>query len=361
MAGSTAIYFTSLTGCATLPDETREDVANIQWDCNPILQIPPKGAYTGTNGQGSLPFSSQRKTRKDGTSYYVSKRASEKRNVNQVISNFIKYYGIKPTFHAGGHGVYSAHNAYFPLETCKAAIEWGVLPVIRYVLLPHEGYKPVAKGVSDDNIKRFAHKAAEFGEPVVLLPWQCVNEPYWDGQVWKWSRGDSGEYKEAWVRMHDIFEKEGANKYIVWSTKMIAGGFGPQNPALDWAAYTPPKEYVDIIGWNCNSNIGRFGRQFDASVTFYRQFHRDDVEAVERYPTKPQMFWELIAYRSPGQASWINKALTMIQETYFWVKAVMFDVRYSPAGGYDPTHTIETQEVIRKHFTSGYFIGSAFS
>ncbi len=46
----------SLVGCAslsgiTLPDATREEVAKIKWDCNPILPIPENGCYTGTNDQ----------------------------------------------------------------------------------------------------------------------------------------------------------------------------------------------------------------------------------------------------------------------------------------------------------------------
>jgi hypothetical protein len=161
--------------------------------------------------------------------------------------------------------------------------------------------------------------------------------------------------------MHDLFEKEGANKNVVWSTKMIAGGFGPQKQALDWTAYTPPKEYIDIIGWNCNAYIGHSGDLYDPAVSFDNQFHRVYSEAAGKYPTKPQMFWELGAARTPGQAYWIDKALTMIQEKYFRVKGVMFDVRYRAVIGHDPRHTLETKEVIRKHFSRGYFIGSALS
>jgi hypothetical protein len=335
LAGSTLLYFKSLMGCATLSKETREDVANIQWECNPILPIPDIGAYTGTNWQLGPAW------------------------VAETCKN---QYSLPIAFNAFGRGTWATSNEWFRPRDCQTLIKHKVVPVIRYIITgPNDSFRAVIQGKNDSKIQKFAEKAATFGHPIVLVPWQCVNEPDWEGQVWWWSRGDSGEYKDAWVRMHEIFEKEGANKNVVWSTKMIAGEFGPQNQALDWAAYTPPKEYIDIIGWNCNSNIGHYGNQYDAAVSFDNQFHRDYIEAVEKYPTKPQMFWELGAARTPRQADWMDKALTLIQEKYYRVKGVMFDVRYSAVRRYDPRHTLKTKEVIRKHFSSGYFIGSALS
>jgi len=40
---------TLLSGCAPALKETRQDVEQIDWDCNPILPIPDEGCYTGTN------------------------------------------------------------------------------------------------------------------------------------------------------------------------------------------------------------------------------------------------------------------------------------------------------------------------
>jgi hypothetical protein len=69
------------------------------------------------------------------------------------------------------------------------------------------------------------------------------------------------------------------------------------------------------------------------------------------------MFWEIGAGNCGWQAAWFDKALTAIRENYPRVKAIMFDAH--PSHGYNPTHTPETEQVIRKHFASGYFIGSA--
>ena len=108
-AGSAALSLESLIGCAPTLKETREDVVKINWDCNPILPIPAKGCYTGTNYQA---------------------------HPGHVARFFQRYYGILPTFHAIGHGRFGAANHRFPEDDCKAAIEKGVIPVIRYVVVP---------------------------------------------------------------------------------------------------------------------------------------------------------------------------------------------------------------------------------
>ena len=335
LAGSAAIYFKSLTGYAALSKETRDSVASIKWDCNPILPIPNIGAYTGTNWQLGPDW------------------------VAETCKN---QYRMPIAFNSFGRGTWATSNEWFRPRDCQTLIRHRVVPVIRYIITgPDDSFRAVIQGKNDSHIQKFAQKAAAFGHPIVLVPWQCMNEPFWGGQVWWWSRGDASEYKEAWVRMHDIFEKEGANRNVVWSSKMIAGEFSPQNQALNWAAYTPPKEYLDIIGWNCSSSIGQYGDAYHAAVSFKNQFNRVYLEAAKKYPTKPQMLWELGAARTPGQAAWMDEALTMIRETYYRVKGVMFDVRYNAIRRYDPRHTLETKKVIRKHFSSGYFIGSALS
>jgi hypothetical protein len=347
---ATTLSLGSLTGCATLPNEAKQDISQTTWECNPILPIPSVSCYTGTNFQGKQIGFTMQKT-ESGTFLVTPKRASGDVDPKEAINIFIMNYGIKPTFHAGGHGVYSDANEHFPLQRCRGAISRGVIPVLRYVLLPHEGFRHAAKGRFDDKIKKFAHAAAEFGEPVVLLPWQCVNEPRWPGQVWKWSRGNPDDYKHAWVRMHNIFKEEGA-KNVIWSTKMIAGGFGNYYPAIDWAKYTPPTDYVDIIGWNVNeANTGR---------SFNQQYGSSYKRAANMYPAKPQMLWELGASRYASQAHWMDDALKKIAGPYQRVKSIMFDVMISP-GNYDPTHTPKTVEIIKKHFSNGYFLGSALS
>lgn len=325
--GTANLGLKSLIGCTLALKETRQDVAQINWDCNPILPIPKEGCYTGTNMQ----------------------------SVHAATTNFQEEYGIMPTFNAWGLGTWATFNEYFVQHTCQELIDRGTIPVTRYITYPHTGYKPIIQGKFDDKFKKFANQAAEFGHPIVLLPWQGTNEP--SGRIWHWSGPPAGQYVEAWIRMHNIFQREGANKNVVWSTKLINGGF-PGWPILDPLPYIPPKEYVDIIGWNCGANLEVVQRyRIQADLSFEAQFRSDYNRAASRYPTKPQMFWEFGASTGPDQARWLDDALGKIRTKYPRVKGVMFDVMAPP--DYDPRHTPETVKVIRKHFAGGYFVGSA--
>ena len=324
-------------GCATvLPilNETKQDVANIQWDCNPILSIPKEGCYTGTNCQGSQ------------IGYNRLRTPSEQ--ANECIEGFLARYGIIPTFHAFGHGHYATSNDNFPSEACAADINRGVIPVIRYVTRPFDSYKQVTLGKFDDAFKKFAGQSAEFGKPVIILPWQCVNAP--NTEIWEWAGASASQYQEAWVRMHEVFLREGANRNTVWSTKLINGKW-----ARDPVPFIPPQEYVDIIGWNNGAWLSR-NILGTANLSFGNQFHYDYIRTAKKYPAKLHMFWEIGACGS-GQTEWIDDALKSIQNDYPRVKGVMFDVM--PDEEYDPRHTEQTVEIIKKHFSGHYYIGSA--
>ena len=203
-------------------------IEDIVYECNPILPIPKRGCYTGTNEQSGV-------------------------NMKSVASLGLRFkdtYGLPPALNAPGVGTWGCANDDFPKE-CEAFLSAGIIPMLRYVVSPYNfirgGFKEIANGASDEYFKRFAAKAAEFGKAIVLVPWQCVNEPYWERQVWRWSRADPSEYKAAWVRMHDIFEQEGANKNVVWSTKLVAWGFDQSTPARDPFDYIPDKEHVAFL------------------------------------------------------------------------------------------------------------------
>jgi hypothetical protein len=347
-----------LSSCAPSLRETRQDVINQKGDCNPILPIPAEGCYTGTNYQPAPYVSSYSRT-PDGRMLLTAHPPGE-REEERVIDGFINRYGMVPTFHAIGSGRHGASNDHFPENICRAAVQRGVIPVIRYVVIPFDDcYRQILKGKFDDKFKKFAADTARFEHPVVLGPFQLANDP--DNRCFRWAGYPSGQYKDAWVRMHGIFQKEGANKNTIWSSKMKMGmwkGFSYPDPF----SYLPDSPYIDIIGWACNNHskphIGLYSMSFD---DFFEYYYR---RASKLFPKKPQMFWELSTPYGPEQASWLDKALGTIPVRYRKVKGVMLDEQYDPGvgdsyGSYNPTPTAETIEVIKKHFSSGYFIGSA--
>lgn len=347
----------SILGCATTQKETKKDIVEIKLECNPILQIPEEGCYTGSNLQPSPVVSEYYRTA-DGRMQLTSRPPGAKEE-ERVIDGFFNRYGILPTFHAMGVGRHGASNDHFPENICRAAVQKGVIPVIRYVVIPFDDpYREILKGKFDDKFRKFAADTVKFEEPVVLVPFQLPNEP--DNRWFRWAGYSSGQYKDAWVRMHGIFQKEGANKNTIWSTKMKIGmwkDFSYPDPF----SYIPDSQYVDIIGWACNNHtkphLGLYSMSLDE---FFAHYYR---QAQKRFPSKPQMFWELSSPFGPEQASWVDNALRSIQVRYPRVKGVMLDENYDPGvgdsfGHYNGTPTTETIEVIKKHFASGYYIGS---
>jgi hypothetical protein len=248
-----------LQSCGPSLTEVNKDADQVNLECNPILPLPKRGCYTGTNKQ-----------------WFTA-----------ATEDFPKKYGIPAAFNAAGSGIFWVSNGDFPREGCEWLIDKGIVPVIRYVTVP-QGYHLIIEGKFDEAFKKWANAAAEFAKPIVLLPWQCVNEPRQNFKIWWWSQADPKEYIAAWVRMHDIFSQEGANHNVIWSTKLINWGFTPQLRALDPFAYLPEKDYVDLLGWNCNSNL-----VYNGGLSFESMFRSDYIEACRRYPTKPQVLWEL--------------------------------------------------------------------
>jgi hypothetical protein len=311
-------------GCGPSLKEVNKGVENIEFECSAILPIPKSGCYTGTNKQWNT----------------------------AATEDFPEKYGIPAAFNAPGGGTFWVANDNFPTEECAWLFENNIIPLIRYVVFPHQGYRPIIQGKSDDDFKAFANKAAAYGKPVVLAPWQAVNEPRRHFKIWAWSQADPSEYKSAWVRMYEIFKKEGANANVLWTTKLINWGWTNQLLSSDSFQYIPPREYIDIVGWLCCSNI-----YYNGGRTFEGMINSDYKEACLRYPSKPQFLWELGADNRGYQSGWMDTALFQIKTEYPQIKGIMFDEHTSH--DFQPDHTDLTIKVIRKHFTSNYFLGSA--
>jgi hypothetical protein len=320
-----------LTGCSPTLKETRKDVESIKWDCNPILPIPAEGCYAATNEE----------------IYWLGE---EKR----IVTNFRESYGIPPAFN-NARGKYAVFNYAFPAGHCKEIIEHGVIPVMVYSIKPFSGFKPIIKGKFDDHIKEFANKVAKFEHPIVLLPFVQPTEPY--RSYTPWAGYPPNQYKDAWVRIHDLFSKEGANRNTIWSSKLQVGSW-PSFTYPDPFAYIPPEQYIDIIGWQCNNisqpQIGLPSMRLREQFSYY--YNR----ASRKYPKKPQAFWELSSPWDPKQHVWWDNALDNIKNKYFRVKIVAMDViSWFGHFYFDARQTPETIQKIRQHFADPYFIGSA--
>ena len=322
-----------LGGCAILPKDSREDVANIEWDCNPILPIPKNGCYIGTNIQ---------------VKGIVTNAAA-------AIGYFKIRYGVYPTFVAPGQGRLGGTNDFFPHTDVDNSHAAGVIPMIRYAIMPFEGYDPILKGDHDNQIQSFAAECAKREKPIVLTPFQHPNEP--TTTHYEWGARSPSKYKATWVHMHRLFEEEGANKNTLWSIKLQAGrwrNFSYPDPFQ----YIPPEEYFDILGWGpnniCQPDIGLYPQSFQSLFNYYYE------KAAEKYPRKIQVIWELASDAKYNQDEWYDNALTLIRTKYPRVKAVNLDENaYRRHGAHtNPVPTKKSTKKIKRHFADPYFIGN---
>ena len=157
--------------------------------------------------------------------------------------------------------------------------------------------------------------------------------------------------------MHELFGKEGANKNVLWSLKLSTGRWDKWEYP-DPFQYIPPEPFFDLIGWTTNDlnkpEVGLYSKSLESSFNYYYK------KATNKYKRKPQIIWELSSHWGPKQDEWVDEALTSIKNKYFRVKGVSFDENCDRAGGlsYWPIPTNESKDVIRKHFSNQYYIGS---
>ena len=334
----------SLASCASFPEATRGDVDRIKWDCNPVLPIPKKGGiYIGTNRQGGG------------------------RNVIVDNAEFFRYlYGKFPAFMAPGAGRVGASDGSFPWYRVNLAHSIGAIPMFRYVVTPKstywgnisasKGYSEINRGLKDEDIKKFGAEAAKLDKPIIVCPFQQVNDV--DSVMYYWAGPNvAGAFKEAYVRIHDLWDKEGALEKVVMGLKFKVGSWEYLR-FPDALNYIPPKSTFDIIGW-CANNICL--PNFNVpSKSFEGLLKNSYSRVVDKYPDKPQFIWELACNEPCNQAAWYHDALTKIEEKYHWIKAVNLDEMSDSKGSarVNPEPNLESQKVIKGHFTKPRYIST---
>jgi hypothetical protein len=204
------------------------------WPTDNIIPLPKDKILIGTNVQ---PLNSDiTRWRKEGATQMM------------YLNDFKRDVGIMPALSPYGPGRYAFYNEFFYDEKHDTLNKGGVIPVVRYVTRPFNGFKEIAKGKHDETFKVLAADIAENRVPYVMIPYQFVNEH--NSVHYEHGAGSPKWYKETYARMHDIFEKEGANANTIWSVKLHLGNWG-RFRYRDPFSYIPPSEYVDWLGWSC--------------------------------------------------------------------------------------------------------------
>jgi hypothetical protein len=238
--------------------------------------------------------------------------------------------------------------------------------MIRYVLTPksgawHEvgtgkGYSEINRGLRDDDIKAFGDEATKLDKPIIVCPFQQVNA--YSNRMYPWGGPTVAEaFKDAYGRIHDIWEREGTLENVVMGVKLKVGRWERwQFP--DPLRYIPAKNTVDIIGWCANNHCQP--HENTPSKSFEALLKTDYSRVVNKYPDIPQFIWELACHEPCNQAKWYDDALTKIEEKYHWIKAVNLDENRDGMGNFqvDPIPNPDSAKVIKSHFANPRYIGN---
>ena len=175
----------------------------------------------------------------------------------------------------------------------------------------------IVDGSYDGYIRTWARAIRRLGGPVMLRPLHEMNGNWypWGGTV---NGNKPAEFRAAWRRIHDIFQREGAtNVTWVWS---INHESTPTTKANGFAAYYPGDRYVDWTGisgfnWGTTSPYSSWrswSHWYAAPLAYLRTLH------------KPICIAEFASVEQGGsKAAWLRDAYARIR-TYPSVKAVVY-------------------------------------
>jgi hypothetical protein len=170
----------------------------------------------------------------------------------------------------------------------------------------------IGKGDYDFYIVPWARAAAEFKKPIFLRFAHEMNDPYrypWGPQ--NGNRPD--DFIAAWRRVHEIFQKMGANNVLwIWSPHI----------SMPWFEfYYPGDEFVDWIG------IGILNYGDVATWSRWWSFHQILEKSYGTLSSfkKPMMVCELGSLSSGGEMlEWYKQAFYHLETTYGRIRSLVF-------------------------------------
>ncbi|MCM3523143.1 glycoside hydrolase family 26 protein [Curtobacterium sp. P97] len=184
-----------------------------------------------------------------------------------------------------------------------------------------EGYtnQDIVSGKFDDYLASYARALKANGMPVVIRLDHEMN-----GQWYNWSEGSKqqnapGSYVAMWQHVHDVFQANGANDYVIWnwSPSRIDKLGNPKYQTLDYMRqYYPGADYVDWVG------MSGYYRTATEQPTFQNTFGATLAQLRQVAPGKHVLLNEIGATETGGSVSDSQKSQ--------WIDS-LFDALADPA------------------------------
>ncbi|HJW89035.1 MAG TPA: Ig-like domain-containing protein [Anaerolineales bacterium] len=292
--------------------------------------------------------------------------------VTQTIDTFEKNAG-KPvsilhwgqawhwTKQAGYSGIGDGYYQKFEASYFEKVRQRGTIPMINWnswelsaggsTDQPDYQLIDIINGAHDAYITQWARDAAAWGKPFFLRFNHEMN-----GDWYPWSEqqngNNAGEYIQAWRRVHDIFEREGAtNVTWVWAvnTEYASNpyssnleGLYPGGAYVDWVA-------VDVYNWGTNP------AKPDAWKSFSQLVSQTYNHLLKLAPSKPIMLSEMASSEYGGsKADWLKDALeTQIPNIFPQIRAMVWFNKNAYEGSGNMDWVIESSSSSQQAFAAG--------
>lgn len=181
---------------------------------------------------------------------------------------------------------------------------------------PSFGLKQIAQGKYDNYIQEFARGAAEFAKKHGGFLFTAMEEM--NGGWYDW--GKNSNFINAWRRIWQIFEDQGANQYATWVWEISTPERFPGRMVDDPELYYPGDRYIDWIGLNAYSVLGRKFSNSGLDEFIYKTYR----EMLKNHPQKPIMQSQFARTNSEGQPKWLLDAYNAIKTNFPSLKAAIY-------------------------------------
>ena len=322
-----------ISGCAGIPGLSEKD-EDIQWDANPIIPVPDSGCYSGL---------------KINSPFNPWHREPERNNTELFdLAWFESNAGKVPAIYSIDEKKTS--REVFPTTECNLLYNRGIIPLISYDSIPD--WDGVARGNYDEAIEEFASGAVQFGKPFFLTPWpECNREAHANGMPPP-GREKSTDFIIAWIHMHDIFRRAGANKYAIWGFHLAA--YVDQIKIFGWDL---ADDFFDWVGFSIFNRVRSTGKNY----SFKKLFDHSYEWAAKYHPTKPVALFGMGTSKIASQANWIKNAYSSIVKRYPTVKLVVYSIDEWSQGDESEIDSSdlnpEAKRTMQKVMSDPYFIG----
>ncbi|WP_421733566.1 glycoside hydrolase family 26 protein [Cellulomonas sp.] len=218
-------------------------------------------------------------------------------------------------------GYFQGWDGPFRPDAVTRSWEKGMLPMLTWESRPlkaanNESEDPayslptIIGGAYDDYLHQYAKDITALGLPLAIRldhemngDWYPWGERTWDGD--SLNGNGEGDYVAMWRHVHDIFEAEGANEYVlwVWAPNIVNSlASYAKNDATYMRSLYPGDEYVDWVGL---SGYFRPPYKADQTPTFDYTFGRS-LDQLRSITTKPIFLAEIGASEVGGnKPAWI--------------------------------------------------------